>query len=227
MAKDSSERIVIAATRLFAMKGYYGTSMRDIAHEVGLTVATVQQHAGSKEMLYREVFRRQYEVDHDIITTSLDSYDEKDRELLCLSAPMLRQLLKEVWKKMIDRFRDSPELVRLWTYRWLESNEINIDIDQKYSMSLYQIELETISQAQRNGIITSSQLEVLIWMSGFAWFQTGFFTGRNLIRDAGATDPFSPDSIAAFYTFLERYVDLMIQYDDSSREKTGTIVPSQ
>ena len=136
MAKDSNERIVIAATRLFAMKGYYGTSMRDIAHEVGLTVATVQQHAGSKEMLYREVFRRQYEVDHNIITSSLDAYDEKDRDLLCLSAPMLRQLLKDVWKKMIDRFRDSPELVRLWTYRWLESNEINIDIDQKYSMSL-------------------------------------------------------------------------------------------
>jgi AcrR family transcriptional regulator len=216
MAKDSSERIIKAATRLFALKGYYGTSMRDIAHEVGLTVATVQGHAGSKEMLYREVFHRQYEADRNIITTSLDAYTEKDRDMLCLSAPLLRQLLKDVWKKLIDRFRDSPELVRLWTYRWLESNEINLDIDQKYSMSLYQIELETIGQAQQHGIIKSSQLDVLIWMSGFAWFQTGFFTGRNLIRDAGVTDPFSPDSIAAFYTFLDRYVDLMIQYDDSA-----------
>jgi hypothetical protein len=167
-------------------------------------------------MLYREVFHRQYEADRNIITTSLDAYTEKDRDMLCLSAPLLRQLLKDVWKKLIDRFRDSPELVRLWTYRWLESNEINLDIDQKYSMSLYQIELETIGQAQQHGIIKSSQLDVLIWMSGFAWFQTGFFTGRNLIRDAGVTDPFSPDSIAAFYTFLDRYVDLMIQYDDSA-----------
>ena len=215
MANDSSERIVKAATRLFAMRGYHGTSMRDIAREVLLTVATVQQHAGSKEMLYREVFRRQYEAEHNIITSSLEAYDEKGRDLLYRSSPLLRQLLKDVWKKLIDRFRDSPELVRLWTYRWLESSEPTLDIDQKYSMSLYQIELDAIGQAQQQGAITSSRLEVLIWLSGFAWLQMGFFTGRNLVRDTGETDPFGPNSIAAFYKFLDRYVDLMIDFDDS------------
>jgi AcrR family transcriptional regulator len=220
MAKDSNERIVNAATRLFAMRGYHGTSMRDIAREVNLTVATVQQHAGSKELLYREVFRRQYEVEHNIITSSLEAYKQKGGGLLYYSAPLLRQLLKDIWKKLIDRFRDSPELVRLWTYRWLESNEPTLDIDQKYSMSLYQIELDAIGEAQQNGAITSSRLEILIWLSGFAWLQMGFFTGRNLIRDFGESDPFGPRSIAAFYNFLDRYVDLMIDFDDSANIRT-------
>ena len=124
--------------------------------------------------------------------------------------------LKEIWKKLIERLQDSPELVRLWTYRWLESDELALDIDKKYSIPLYHIELDVINQAQKNGIITSDRLENLIWLSGFTWLQTGYFTGRNLVRDLGKDDPFSPNSIDAFYAFLDRYVDLMIQYDDSS-----------
>lgn len=216
MAKDSSDRIVEAATRLFALKGYHGTSMRDIAREVGLTVATVQGHAGSKAMLYQEVFHRQYEEDYRIIHSSLDAITDEQKEELVSSAPLLRKYLKEIWKKLIERLQDSPELVRLWTYRWLESDELALDIDKKYSIPLYHIELDVINQAQKNGILTSGRLENLIWLSGFTWLQTGYFTGRNLVRDLGKDDPFSPNSITAFYAFLDRYVDLMIQYNDST-----------
>ncbi|MCX6053462.1 MAG: helix-turn-helix domain containing protein [Chloroflexi bacterium] len=216
MAKDSNERIIEAATRLFALKGYHGTSMRDIARAVDLTVATVQGHAGSKEMLYQEVFRRQYEEDYKIIHSALDECSEEQKEALVSSAPLVRQFIKAVWKKLIGRFQDSPELVRLWTYRWLESDELALDIDQKYSIPLYHIEVEMINKAQQKGVITSTRLENLIWMSGFSWLQMGYFTGRNLVRDLGEDDPFGPKSMAAFYAFLDRYVDRMIQFEDSS-----------
>jgi|GEM_PF-739722 len=215
MARDSSERIIQAATRLFASKGYHGTSMREIAREVGLTVATVQQHAGSKESLYCQVFRRQYEMDHQIITTSLAAYDEEGLERLCQDPVRLRQFLKDIWIRLIDRFRATPELVRLWTYRWLERDQLGLDIDRQFSTSLYQIELGVIQKAQQYGTITSDWLEILIWTSGFAWLQMGFFTGRNLIRDLEVNDPFSDESITAFYSFLDRYVDHMIRYVDS------------
>jgi AcrR family transcriptional regulator len=215
MARDSSERIIQAATRLFASKGYYGTSMREIAREVGLTVATVQQHAGSKENLYCQVFRRQYEMDHQIITASLAAYDEEGLEQLCQDPPRLRQFIKEIWIQLIDRFRATPELVRLWSYRWLERDQLGLDIDRQFSTSLYQIELGVIQKAQRYGTITSDWLEILIWTSGFAWLQMGFFAGRNLIRDLEVNDPFNNESITAFYSFLDRYVDRMIRYIDS------------
>ena len=215
MPSDSNERIITAATKLFALKGYHGTSMRDIAREVNLTVATVQQHAGSKEMLYCEVFSRQYELDHQIIASSLAAYDEEGLDQLCQDPPLLRRFIKDVWMKLIDRFLETPELVRLWTYRWLERDELTLDIDQKYSTSLYQLELGVIQKAQQYGTIISNWPEILIWTSGFAWLQMGFFTGRNLIRDLEADDPFSPESIASFHAFLDHYVDSMIQYIDS------------
>jgi AcrR family transcriptional regulator len=214
MAKDSYERIIEAAAHLFALRGYHGMSMRDLAHEVGLSVATVQQHAGSKEKLYQEVFRRQYEAELAIVNDCLAPYQD-EMETLPGEAGKLKLVLKEIWKRLIGRFHKAPELVRLWTYRWLESGELALEIDQKYSLSLYQIELDIMSRALQMGTITSTRLETFIWMSGFAWLQMGFFTGRNLLRDFHEADPFSPEALDAFYAFLDRYVDLMIRFNDS------------
>jgi|WetSurMetagenome_2_1015567.scaffolds.fasta_scaffold71770_2 AcrR family transcriptional regulator len=220
MTNSSYERIIEAATRLFALKGYHGMSMRDLAHEVGLSVATVQQHAGSKEKLYQEVFRRQYEEERLIINDCLAVYGT-EAEKIPYDAAKLRTFMKEVWKRLIGRFHHSPELVRLWTYRWLESSEMALEIDQKYSLSLYQIEMEAISKAMQVGTIVSDRLDVLIWMSGFAWLQMGFFTGRNLLRDYQTIDPFSPQGMDAFYAFLDRYVDLMVCFNDTDLKKTS------
>ena len=47
-----------AATRLFAEKGFYGTSIAAIADELGLTKQALIHHFGSKEKLYGEVLQR-------------------------------------------------------------------------------------------------------------------------------------------------------------------------
>jgi AcrR family transcriptional regulator len=211
MTNDSYDRIVEAATRLFAQKGYHGISMRDIAREVGLHVATVQQHVGSKEHLYEEVFRRQYEEDHRVIMTCLGEYPGWEIAMR-KDADELRLFLKEVWRRLIARLEDTPELVRLWTYRWLERGELALDIDKKYSLSLYQIEVDALSGAEQNGVVISNRSQVLIWLSGFVWLQMGYFTGRNLISDLGEGDPFSRENLNEFYKFLDRYVDQMIDF---------------
>ena len=54
----SRERILSAATELFAERGYEATSTRTIAERVGLNIATVAYHVGGKPDLYREVVRR-------------------------------------------------------------------------------------------------------------------------------------------------------------------------
>ncbi len=52
------ERILDAAERLFARHGFEGASVREITAAAGCNVAAVNYHFGSKENLYREVFRR-------------------------------------------------------------------------------------------------------------------------------------------------------------------------
>ena len=49
---ETRERITDAAERLFAARGYDGTSMRDIATEADVRVGLVSHHAGSKAALF-------------------------------------------------------------------------------------------------------------------------------------------------------------------------------
>ncbi len=56
---EQTRRLLIdAATSLFAEHGFRGTSIRDIARTAGANVAAVNYHFGSKENLYRAVFRQ-------------------------------------------------------------------------------------------------------------------------------------------------------------------------
>lgn len=48
-------QILEAATELFAERGFYGASVRDITGQAGASVNAISYHFGSKEGLYREI----------------------------------------------------------------------------------------------------------------------------------------------------------------------------
>ena len=52
------ERLLDAAERLFAARGFAGTSVRDITDEAGANLGAVNYHFRSKDRLYAEVFTR-------------------------------------------------------------------------------------------------------------------------------------------------------------------------
>ena len=52
------ERLLQAATRLFAANGYRGASVRDICNQAGANPGAVSYHFGGKRQLYRAVLRR-------------------------------------------------------------------------------------------------------------------------------------------------------------------------
>jgi len=54
-APDTKQEILNAATRLFSDFGYRGTSLADIAHEIGYSKASVLYHFASKEALLAEL----------------------------------------------------------------------------------------------------------------------------------------------------------------------------
>jgi len=55
---ETRDRLLQAAEKLFAEKGYDATSVRDITTEAECNVASVNYHFRSKEELYLETFRR-------------------------------------------------------------------------------------------------------------------------------------------------------------------------
>lgn len=58
--RDAKERLVVAATRLFAQKGYAAVSIRLLAQAADVNSALVSYYFGSKEGLYKEVLKSQF-----------------------------------------------------------------------------------------------------------------------------------------------------------------------
>jgi len=58
--RDTRERLLHAASELFAATGFHGATVRDIARGAGANVAAANYHFGSKEALYLDVLRTQF-----------------------------------------------------------------------------------------------------------------------------------------------------------------------
>ncbi len=52
---ETKDKILVAARTLFAIKGFEGASVRDIANEAGVNIAAVNYHFTSKERLFFQV----------------------------------------------------------------------------------------------------------------------------------------------------------------------------
>ena len=58
MNASTRERLLTAASRLFAEHGFRGASVRDICNHAGTNPGAVSYHFGGKKQLYRAVLRR-------------------------------------------------------------------------------------------------------------------------------------------------------------------------
>ncbi len=55
---DTAGRIVSEATRLFALKGYEGVSIKEISQAAGVNIAAVNYHFDTKEKLFRRIIEQ-------------------------------------------------------------------------------------------------------------------------------------------------------------------------
>ena len=55
---ETRERILDAAEALFAVHGFHGTSMRDVAEAIGCGIALITYHFGTKDVLFNTVIKR-------------------------------------------------------------------------------------------------------------------------------------------------------------------------
>ena len=65
MAGDTKERILETALELFAQSGYLGTSMSDIAGELGITKGALYKHYTSKQEILSSIVERMNQMDYE------------------------------------------------------------------------------------------------------------------------------------------------------------------
>jgi len=103
-ARDTKTRILDTAEKLFAGKGFHGTSLRDITKDAGVNLAAVNYHYGSKDALFEEVFRRRFLPINRIRRDELEKIRENARR------ENLRPATREVLQAFIApvlRFRET------------------------------------------------------------------------------------------------------------------------
>ena len=111
MTTDTRSRFIGVARRMFADKGFYGTSIAAIAEELELTKQALLHHFGSKEKLYGEVLR-------DISAELLSTTEALQREEV---APEV--LLEELIVLMHRSQMDSPDSARLIMRELLDNEQ--------------------------------------------------------------------------------------------------------
>ena len=113
---ESLERILDAATVLFARHGYHGVSMRALSARVGLNISTINYHIGSKKALYHRVFHRLFLREFELVSKFAGFVDDD----VVHDPHQLRDLLEQLVDALIDLTLERPEVPRLWVRRWLE-----------------------------------------------------------------------------------------------------------
>ena len=64
MEEGTKERILRIALELFAQNGYLGTSMNDIAGQLGFTKAALYKHYASKQEILDKIVERMNKKEH-------------------------------------------------------------------------------------------------------------------------------------------------------------------
>jgi AcrR family transcriptional regulator len=206
---ESVERILAAATLLFAERGYHGVSTREIAQAAGLNIATVNYHLGSKLELYRAVFERIYLQERAVVAAFVN-----DIELEVLRSPAL---LRDVFIQLIDALvtmtLEHPSTPRLWIWRWLEQHSTQDRIDADFSLPLFQMVASLLQQAMAFGTIRPD-IDIPLFLKSFSWLIYSYLMSGPLDWQVARANPLDAHQIAEFKTFLHRYMCRMLDLNE-------------
>ena len=116
--QEKRRRILRAAIRVFAEKGYHTCRVQDVATEAGVAYGLVYHYFGSKEDLLETIFRRTW-------TRMLDAVQEVER-----SGAPAREQLAGVARIVLSAWQADPDLVRVLVREVARSPQLQQEVDE-------------------------------------------------------------------------------------------------
>ncbi len=112
--KDTKTKIICAAEKIFAEKGYHNTSLRDITSSAEVNIAAVNYHFGSKEKLFEELLKTRLNPINEIRMELLEQIIIKADNNNAL--PDLREILKSFFDpvmNLIEKKQNSRQFIMI------------------------------------------------------------------------------------------------------------------
>jgi AcrR family transcriptional regulator len=144
--KERRQQLLDIGRKLFAEKGFDGTSIEEVAHRAGVSKPVVYEHFGGKEGLYAVVVDREMQVLLDGMVSALSVADHP-RELLERAASSLLDYIEDSTDGFRILVRDSPVAASTGTFSSLLNDiasQVEDILGQQFSSRGYDAKLAAL-----------------------------------------------------------------------------------
>lgn len=154
--------ITIAARGEFAKKGFYGTSIRDIAKAANVSEALIYRHFPSKEALYKEIY---FYIDSQIKT--LGEYFKNQEPSTETLVKIVYSLTSMIMTEMPGRDEEQKLFERLLVYSLLENTSFAKSVFQQYDKELFPYWAASMDVAEKAGDVYEPIVDTAakMWLS--------------------------------------------------------------
>jgi len=207
---QTAEHIVRTAAALFAERGYHGVTTRQIAAAVGLNIATVHYHVGTKRELYHKVYAYLDAEDQAFLVRVLDPVKQQ----ITQGRPTLPELVSSLVDSTVDFLAGNPSRIRFYIRYWLDAEQESMSYEAettaRTNARMLFARTDDIVQMLKEKEVIRLDADTGLFLRGvvgltYMYFLTGTFDWRTL-----HSNPRNPDNLQTFKKFLCNYVCRML-----------------
>lgn len=207
--QQTRQALLDAALSLFAEKGYFGTSLRDIARHVGVRESALYNYFPSKESLFEAV-------------VLADRQETSERLAPFLDAPItdLRTFLEDLASLAIETYKSPIQQQR---FRILMSDGIRLAVEGRINLidqqmgSKSQVVRTLMARLMEQGLLKSGDLDLMTFQ-----FIAPLMTWRQL-QALRPTAPLVTDTGAFVKGHVDLFLNGSLRREASERPRKGRV----
>ncbi len=182
MTEDTRTRILDAAETRFAQRGYRGTALADIAHDVGVRVPSLYKHVDGKQALFDAVMARLFAPYTEMLFELLETPEGPERSEHNLIT-------------VVDYYTRNPNLARLLVHTALSGEEEVDALMERYLAPVFE---RAIELTESTPAVMGDPIGVARAVVAFHSLIAGYVAMAPIHARVMGEDPLSEPALEAF-----------------------------